>query len=68
MQQDKTLPLLEDPGAVEAACFAAVHQTCCSKGGIPYRDLDKARLAYKTRDVDATRQAKEGRCIRRQIL
>ncbi|CDJ59224.1 integral membrane protein, putative [Eimeria maxima] len=58
MQQDKTLPLLDDPGAVEAACFAAINQSCCGKGGIPYRDLDKARLAYKTRDVDATRQVK----------
>ncbi|CDJ27300.1 Vacuolar iron transporter, related [Eimeria mitis] len=57
MQHDKSLPLLDNPGAVEAACFASVQQPCCSKGGVPGRDLDKARLAYKTRDVHATRQA-----------
>lgn len=68
MQQDKTLPLLDDPGAVEAACFAAINQSCCGKGGIPYRDLDKARLAYKTRDVDATRQVKRAGCMHRDNL
>lgn len=57
MKHDKSCPLLSDPGAVEAANFAAAPQQCCGRGAVPYRDLQKARLAFRARDIDATRAA-----------
>ncbi|KAL8273836.1 hypothetical protein Esti_002159 [Eimeria stiedai] len=57
MTQDKKCPLLTDPGAIEASNFASSPQPCCGGGTVPYRDLQKARLAFITRDIDATRQA-----------
>ncbi|KAL8425738.1 hypothetical protein Efla_003116 [Eimeria flavescens] len=57
MKQDKTCPLLTDPGAIEASTFSTTSQPCCGGGDVPYRDLQKARLAFIARDIDATRQA-----------
>lgn len=58
MQQEKSLPLLEDAGATEVTNFATRPPACCAGGGgVPYRDLQKARMAFRTRDIDATRQA-----------
>ncbi|KAL8436174.1 hypothetical protein ACSSS7_001904 [Eimeria intestinalis] len=57
MTQDKNCPLLTDPVAIEASDFACSPPPCCGGGTVPYRDLQKARLAFITRDIDATRQA-----------
>nr|AET50747.1 hypothetical protein [Eimeria tenella] len=58
MQQEKSLPLLEDAGATEVTNFATRPPACCAGGGgVPYRDLQKARMAFRTRDIDAMRAA-----------
>ncbi|OEH75906.1 integral membrane [Cyclospora cayetanensis] len=61
MKQDKSLPLLQDPGAIEAANFATNQLPCCEGASVPFRDLQKARLAFRTKDIDATRAAHQQR-------
>lgn len=57
MKQDKSCPLLTDPGAIEASNFGTAPQNSCGRGPVPHRDLEKARLAFMARDIHATREA-----------
>lgn len=52
--KQKSEPVLIEPEAIEAANFATTH-SCCAGSVVPYRNLQKARLAFQARDINATR-------------
>lgn len=54
MRDHPTCPMQVESDAVETSNFAG-GGACCHGGGAPYRDLEKARVAYQARDVVATR-------------